>query len=209
MSDDQPQSQQTLEEAGDEPITEQELGQQDPSWVGFGLFRVLDTVEEYYAYDLDDVKYRLSNALRDFPELANETVTVARDDPKDDRKAGAWPWSRIIFIPDDQRISNVTLYHELGHLAIQIRAMDGQDVPVTSEEFCSIFSMARMPTARVDEDRIPYLDESEVSRGLHPKICKTALQYREKRRNYIQQCNAWLSGEWAGRETIEEVKALE
>lgn len=49
----------------------------------------------------------------------------------------------------------------------------------------------------------------DVDRQLHPTICETALQYRRKRRNYIQRCNAWLSGEWAGRGTIAEVEALD
>lgn len=180
----------------------------DPQSIGTGTYRVLDAVEAYYTHDLDDFTNRLGNALTDFPELSGTTVTVARDNPTDDRSAGAWPWSGIIFIPEDSRVSNVTIYHELGHLAIQTRIEDGEDLPKTSEEFCSIFSMARMPTGRVDESVVPYLGQSEVSKGLHPKICETALKYREKRRNYIQRCREWLNGEWAGPETIAEVEAL-
>jgi len=181
----------------------------DPQALGTGTYRVLDTVEEYYAHDLDDFTTRLRTALRQFPELAGDTVTVARDAPNEDRNAGAWPWSRIVFIPDDKRVSNVTIYHELGHIAIQCRVERGADLPTTSERFCSIFSMARMPTVRVDEARIPYLDSGDVSRGLYPIICQTALRYREHRHDYIKQCERWLQGEWNGRETIAEVAALE
>lgn len=186
-----------------------DAGMLDPQALGTGTYRVLDSVEAFYAHDLDDFTTRLRNALRSFPELSDETITVARDKPTEDRNAGAWPWSRIVFIPDDQRVSNVTIYHELGHIAIQIRAERGEGLPTTSEEFCSIFSMARMPTARVDEARVPYLDSGDVSRGLYPKICETALLYREYRHDYIKQCERWLDGAWNGRETIQEVRALE
>jgi hypothetical protein len=163
---------------------------------------VLPSVRECYAYDLSDLVRRLRTARTDFPALADETVTLARDDPAKDRNAASWAWGRLIFVPDDRRLSNVTLYHELGHLAIRVRVERGEDLPQTSERFCSIFAMARMPSDRVDEDRIPYLGAGEVSRGLYPRICRAALGYREHNHDYIKQCRWWLAGEWDGRPEI-------
>ena len=66
-------------------------------------------------------------------------------------------------------------------------------MPLTSEEFCSIFAMSRMPPELIDENRIPYLGIPKIPIEYVPVLCKKALEYREKHRDYIR----WL-GEKAG-----------
>jgi len=161
---------------------------------------VTDVLERYYAYDLDDLRRRLHRARRAFPALRDTTIVLTRDRPREDRSAGAWPWGNIIFVPEDERVSNVTLYHELGHLAIQTRVDHGEDLPRTSEEFCGIWSMAGMPAEAVDDRRVPYLTTPVLDKAVLPEVCRQALRYREDHHDYIQQCNRWLNGRWHSRD---------
>jgi hypothetical protein len=154
----------------------------------------LPVLEERYEHDLADLIARIEAAAQDFPELEGEQVTLVPDRPDEDRKGGAWPIGRVVFVPCGQYVDNVTIYHELGHLAIRALVEDGADLPTTSEEFCAIFAMARMPPERIDDDRVPYLDQPTVPRELYPEICERALAYREEHRDYIAQCNRWLTG---------------
>lgn len=159
-------------------------------------YRVLEPLQDQADERLvDDLKERLYTALAFFPELSGETVNVGVLWEKADAKARAFGYNRLVEIPPDKYTTKVTLYHELGHVAIRVLNENGEDHPETSEEYCSIFSMARMPTAEVDEDRVPYLGDVEVSKGLLPHICQMALDYREDHRDYIRQCNKWISGE--------------
>jgi len=141
---------------------------------------------------LESVKKRLPVALKDFPALAHETVNVGVLYENADASAQAFGYNRLICLPPDEHTTNVTLWHELGHVAIRVRHENGEDVAKTSEEFCSIFSVARMPATALDEDRIPYLGEPSVPKEQWPDICQRALEYRENNRDYIQQCKEWL-----------------
>lgn len=152
---------------------------------------------EHYAATADDevlrsIKRRLPVALQDFPALSNETVNVGVLHENADAKAKAFGYNRLICLPAKKQTSNITLWHELGHVAIRVRYESGADVSKTSEEFCSIYSVARMRPESIDQDRIPYLGEPSCPRGDWPDICQRALEYRRNHRDYIQQCKEWL-----------------
>lgn len=171
-------------------------------------FRVLETFAAAAA-DVDkpvveDTKIRLRHALKAFPELAHHTVTVGVLDPKAveerDILGRARERNNLVLLPADRLTHFQTIYHELGHLAIHRLDEDGEDVPTTSEPFCSIFSIARMPQEYIDQDYIAYLGTPAVPSEEWPEICRRALSYREHSHDYIQQCKAWLEideeGDW-------------
>lgn len=162
-------------------------------------FRVLRSVEKRLSeFQLQSLKMRLGTALEHFPALGGQTVTVAcrREPDREEHTrwnpyASADPVNRLIRVPTHDRTSNVTLFHELGHLAIHIEAERGQDHPTTSEEYCSLYSIARQPPELIDEDRIPYFGEPKVHRSKWPGIAEEAIEYRENHHAYIQQARKW------------------
>ncbi|MFW5900478.1 MAG: hypothetical protein ACOCTH_01720, partial [Halodesulfurarchaeum sp.] len=87
---------------------------------------------------LESIKKRLPVALKDFPALAHETVNVGLLYEGSDAQAKAFGYNRLICLPPDKHTTNITLWHELGHVAIRVRYERGEDVAKTSEEFCSI-----------------------------------------------------------------------
>lgn len=165
-----------------------------------GAYRVLDSVGKRLTdEELQDLKKRVGTALRYFDALDGETVTVAcRHDPDNtdhsrwNPYASADPVNRLIRVPTHERTTNVTIFHELGHLAIEIEAEEGADVPTSSEEFCSLYSIARQPPALIDEPRIPYLGHPERDREEWPRLARKALEYRENHHAYIQKAKQWL-----------------
>ncbi|RDZ39390.1 hypothetical protein C5B91_20040 [Haloferax sp. Atlit-10N] len=160
---------------------------------GTASWRVLEHFERQADTDvLASVKSRMPVALRDFPALSAETVNVGTLYENADAAAQAFGYNRLICLPPDEPTTNVTLWHELGHVAIRVCHEAGEDVAKTSEEFCSIYSVARMQPTHIDEDCVPYLGEPTVPRDEWPEICQRALEYRETNRNYIQQCKEWL-----------------
>lgn len=174
--------------------------------VGIGAFRVLETYDAAADHSDDpryqnipegdprrgDIRAKMSRALEDFPELAGKTVTVGRTDPDDDVGGRAWFYNLLVNIPPEELTTFMTVYHELAHLAIHVRDERGEDIPHTSEEFCSIFAVARMPPRLIDERRISYLGEPSAPMEEWPEICRRALAYREDNHDYIKQCEAWL-----------------
>lgn len=157
---------------------------------------VLDSVRES-ATERNGLRDRLESALEAFPELRDRTVTVGIVKPgkeyvRNRPNAHADPYNSVIYVRSETATSNVTLYHELGHLAIFRLGWAGEDVPKTSEEFCTIFSAARMPPAAIDEDRLPYLGQPSIRQERWPYVCLQALRYRENNHNYIQRCQEWL-----------------
>lgn len=145
----------------------------------------------------DTVKLRVEMSLKYFPELNDETIYIGvlKDDEVDGR---ADPINRIILFKPDKIPSFVTIFHELMHLAIEKMNENGENLPKT-EEFCSIAAMARMPPDLVDEDRIPYIGIStSIPTNLYPELCKRALEYRKRKRDYIR----WL------RRRIEDIKEV-
>lgn len=158
-------------------------------------YRILDSIRDRLSQKATkDLNDRVYDALEYFPELADETVIVGWIHPEvDDSVNGrAYSQNRMFNLRANQYTTNVTLYHELGHLAIWELRQQGEDHPKTSEEYCSIFSMARMPPKAVDEQRIPYLGKSPLDTERFPEICERALDYRNNHRNYIQKCKEWL-----------------
>lgn len=156
-------------------------------------YRIINPIRDRLGREgTKDLNSRLYDALEHFPSLQGETITVGWLHPKADAGARAFGHNRLICLKGDKYTSNVTLYHELGHVAIWVRNENGEDHPETSEEYCSIFSMARMPPKSVDEQRVPYLGKSELDTERFPEICQRALDYREDHRNYIQKCKEWL-----------------
>lgn len=171
----------------------------------FGTYRVLDSVERRLeGEELESLKRRVGRAVGYFDALATETVTVAtRLDPGGEHNrfnpyASADPVNRLIRVPTEVQCTNVTLFHELAHLAIRIEIEDGADHPPSSEEFCSLFAIARQPASSIDEDRIPYFGEPEPPAEEWPGICEDALEYREENgphSHYIARAKEWLGTE--------------
>lgn len=164
--------------------------------IGFGAYRLLESFNAAAGEEIrDDVRKRFKVALQDFPELAHETVTIGqmeRHMERDNVAACAGMRNRIVYLPTDRRTSFMTVYHELAHLAVHILDERGEDVPITSEEYCSIFAVSRMSEELIDRDTISYLGEPDAPREDWPGICQRALEYREDHRNYIQKCKEWL-----------------
>lgn len=170
---------------------------------GVGSYRILDSVERRLSDAwLQDLKRRLYQAIQYFPELDSETVTVGVNQDPQNRDYDRWnPYASaesvnfLIRIPTHEEVSNVTLFHELAHLAIHVLDVPGEDVPASSEEFCSIFAIARQPVQLIDEDRIPYLGSPRAPFCDWPAICQDALAYRDERgtnSHYIQNCRERL-----------------
>jgi hypothetical protein len=161
-------------------------------------FRVLQSVAHRLTdEEVTDLKRRVGEALNHFPALAGQTVTVAcRRNPETEHNAwnpyaSADAVNRLIRVPTHERTTNVTLYHELAHLAIEIEDEHGADVPTSSEEFCSLYAIARQPPDLIDEDRIPYLGQPDPPKARWPEIARRALEYREEHHAYIKQAREW------------------
>lgn len=169
------------------------IGPPDEGKYQFGRFRVLESFGRAAGQDiLDDLRTRVAQVLEDFPELRGETVTIARHQDWDDKLGRADLLNRIVYLPHETRTSYITTYHELGHLAVQVRDERGEDVPTTSEEYCSLLAMTKMPVDRIDENRIPYFGTPGIEKAEWPGVCARALEYREDNRDYIQQAREWL-----------------
>lgn len=165
----------------------------NPTRGATGHYRVLGSVErDLPEKELSNLKRRLQHALYQYPELDSITVTVGKKREEDEWFAEADWTNDIILLPTHTTCPYVTICHELSHLAIKKHKERGEDVPITSEEFCSIFTIARMKPERIDRSDISYLGKPEVPKDEWPEICQRALEYREDHRNYIQQCKEWL-----------------
>lgn len=160
---------------------------------GMAAWRVLEAFGGQADQEiLDSVTKRLPIALKSFPKLAHETINVGVLHEDADANARAFGYNRLICLPPDRNTSNVTLWHELGHVAIRVRREGGSNIPKSSEEFCSIFSVARMPPRAIDQGTIPYIGDPSEPRETWPMHCQRALEYRHNSHDYIQQCRRWL-----------------
>lgn len=170
---------------------------QGEDWISsLGAYRVLEAYgEAVEKQTVDQVKQMMKGALTHFPELAGKTVNVGVIPDTDFAYARAFVKNRFIALPafeDGRRPRWDLLYHELAHVAIEIRYERGEDVPHTSEEYCSILAVSRMPPHRIEREDIDYIGEPSVPKEEWPDICKRALAYRENHRNYIQKAREWL-----------------
>lgn len=162
--------------------------------------RMLRSVEKRLTDEqVGDLKLRMGEAIDHFPALAGQTVTVACRRKPDKEEHSRWnpyasadPVNRLIRVPTHERTSNVTIFHELAHLAVEIESERGQDVPTSSEEFCSLYAIARQPAELIDEPRIPYLGHPDPDREEWPRIARKAIEYRENHHAYIQKARQWF-----------------
>lgn len=173
-----------------------------PQPVGHATFRLLDPYSETLSDEaLETFRRQLTTALRAFPELNGETVTVSRIPPtielRGDPTARAQPTHRLIELPFGEPPSNLILFHELAHLAIYLRHWDGEDLPRTSEEFTSLYALARMSPDLIYGSDIPYFGEVEAAADDWPAIARAALAYREEHganSHYVQRAREWFDG---------------
>jgi len=164
---------------------------------GFANVRILESYgREASTAVYDDTRKRVPMAMKQFPELTSETVTVACREPWDTKLGRADMTNRIIYLPADHASTFTTVYHELAHLAIQILDERGEDVAPSSERYTGLFGMARMPRDYVDEHRIPYFNvDYAVEKSRLPEVATHALAYRQDHHDYHQQAIRWLEGE--------------
>jgi len=187
-----------LENGQDDTVTDPTVF--DPAAVPTGSFRVLRSVETRLTdEEVTDLKHRLGEAIPHFTALGGQTVTVACRMNPDREKHTRWnpyasadPVNRLIRVPTHERTTNVTLFHELAHLAIEIEGERGADVPTSSEEFCSLYAIARQPADLIDEHRIPYLGHPDQPKEEWPRLARKALEYRENHHAYIQKARQWF-----------------
>lgn len=154
---------------------------------------------------LSRLEAQLDDALTRFPELEGETVTVGRVKPETEYTLGdpiavADPFNRLVYFDTDAAPSNLTVYHELAHLAVRARIDAGDTgavgLPPSSEPFTSIYSVAKMTSDDIDRDWISYLGEPEAPRSEWPEVCRRALEYRAecgKNSHYVQKAKEWLA----------------
>lgn len=162
-------------------------------------YRLLEAYAHHAEEDIyEDTRARVSIAMQKFPEFASETISIAAREPWDDKLGRANMRNRIVYLPTEHASTFVTVFHELAHLAIQIRDEQGKDVAPSSERYTGLFGVARMPSERVDECRIPYFGDGSdyaVEGEALPRVAAHALAYRQNNHDYHQQALRWLHGE--------------
>ena len=115
-------------------------------------------------------------SLKYFPEL--DHVYVGISGIRCNHKACADTDNFLVRFRVDLMPTFVTIFHELMHLV-----QHSIDAPKT-EEYCSIYAMARMPEKFVD-DTIPYIGGNPLKFKLS-ELCRDAVRYRESgKRDYI------------------------
>ena len=124
----------------------------------------------------DKLSIMIPISLKYFPEL--DHVYVGISGIRWNHKACADTDNFLVRFRVDLMPTFVTIFHELMHL-VQYSI----DAPKT-EEYCSIYAMARMPEEFVD-DSIPYIGGDHDKLKLS-ELCRDAVRYRESgRRDYI------------------------
>jgi len=176
------------------------------SWGDAGVdptppYVLFDAFEDYVGANidstLDEVRQWLKTGLKHYPELADQTIYVGitHEDVSyhGEPHAMADPYNRIVYLNEGSMTEGYqTLFHELMHILIRREQEQGKDVPITSEEYCSIRTIAKMPSDLLYRDDISYLGKPGVPKDEWPTICQRAINYRENNRNYIQKCKEWL-----------------
>ena len=119
-------------------------------------------------------------SLEYFPEISHVYVGITNGNH---HVACADQANNLVSFSPERRPTYVTIFHELMHL-VQYHA---PDMPSKSEEFCSIYAMARMPEHLVDKPEIPYIVADFPYSGLLPGLCRKATRYRAKgNRDYVR-----------------------
>lgn len=137
---------------------------------------MIDSVREGTSDELcADYERRIYDAIASFPELNTTTVTGGVCPESWDANARADTHNDIIFLPVHERVSTPTIYHDLAHLAITQLDEQGEDVPTSSEEFCSIFAVTRMDPEDLEGDvKTPYIGTPGVDISHWPGACRRA-----------------------------------
>lgn len=169
---------------------------------GHATFRLLDVYTTTLDGDgVSHVRRRIQAALKAFPALEGHTVTVGRIPPsvemRRDPVARAHPYNHLIELPIGEPPTNMTLFHEIAHLAIYQRYEDGEGLPRTSEEFTSLYALRRMQPGQIYDDRIPYFGEVDAPKDEWPTIADRALDYRDENganSHYLQRAREWFNG---------------
>lgn len=132
--------------------------------------------QHYYKKELEK---KLQTASKYFPELEKTKVYIGilpkKANPYYDGIAMANCENNVVLFKVDVKPTNVTVFHELTHLALHKNARKPK-----SENYCSVSAMARMPPELVDEQQIPYIGLTGVPARAIPGLCKQAIKYREK-----------------------------
>lgn len=153
---------------------------------------VLDTLNIQWLKDVGFIE-RFNCALDFFPELHNRTVYIGltNDSTSDFTYAYVDIKNFILFFNIglltrlvDTGVGliglNICIFHELMHIVVGI-----EKLPQT-EQYCSIYAMARMPNEMVDEDEILYIAENG-DRKVNADLCRKAVEFNESgKRGYIK-----------------------
>jgi len=162
---------------------------------------LLDSFEGYVESEMDcslrQMQKWLKTGFKQVPELAGETIYVGITHDNisyhGEPYAMADPYNRIIYLNKSSMVEGYqTLCHELMHILIRKEVEEGKDRPITSEEYCSIRTIATMDADLLYRDDIAYLGTPDAPKDNWPEICQQALNYRDDHRNYIQKCKEWL-----------------
>ena len=153
---------------------------------------VLDTLNVQWMRDygfIDKVNY----ALDFFPELHNRTVYIgaANRETSDSTYAYVDVENFILFFNMGAYVRlinrglglmglNVCVFHELMHIVVNIKKLP------RTEQYCSVYAMARMPNDIVDHDEILYITENG-DRKVNADLCRKAVEFNEsEKRGYIK-----------------------
>lgn len=166
-------------------------------------YRLLDPYVDTLAdHQVQPIKNELQHGAEAYPELAGVTITVGRmPDDRDnstDAYAQADPYNNFIRLPVGEIPPNLTVFHELAHLLIYRQHWNGENVPHTSEKYCSLVAVARMTPGLIYTDRVPYFGEPAVPIDDWPEIAQEALTYRQDRgpnSHYIKYAERRFAGE--------------
>ena len=129
-----------------------------------------------------DIFLKVVRSMKFFPELKNQKIYLGISGwvKKNEKNIASADFeNNILMFNVNREISYVTVFHELMHF-VQYQS----NLPRT-EEYCSIYAMARMPPHLVDQDIIPYIGKGHKS--YNADLCRESVNYRENgHRKYIQ-----------------------
>lgn len=165
--------------------------------------KVLDTVYSSYLEDIGLID-RINAALDYFPELSLQTIYIGILKYK---REGIFAHvdvnNLVIGFNMDDLINfntvngwNVCIFHELMHMV-----QYSSNLP-KSEEYCSIYSIARMPNELIDCDSISYVTD-DGNRKHNADLCRLAINYNEAgKRGYIKYLKSLIDEMNATTETV-------
>ena len=151
---------------------------------------VLDTIYTSYLNKVGFIE-KMNRILDFFPELKYRTVYIGTIDKNFGFNYACVNVDNLIILFNESVILNldaepnpeslnISIFHELMHVVVYVKRL-----PKT-EEYCSIYAMARMPNDMVDSDEIPYITENG-DRKTNADLCRKAVEFNESgKRGYIK-----------------------